>query len=190
MFRRKPTDRQIPDNHANAQKSTGAGTPQDKATVAQNSRKHGLIGRFSVMPGENQEAFHNLSSSSCSTNSRGQRRSRTRAPNSNATSAINRPMRASKASERKALSRNWLRFAKTRRSRCLAVPRGAWRAEWNLPSLRAGVAKRNSTRTEQTERRKPSCRVPSLRSQTHRRLMVMTGRETRRNDIACTSPAF
>ena len=60
MFRRKPTERQIEANRANAQKSAGAVTEAGKATVAQNSRKHGLTGRFTVMPGENQEAFDNL----------------------------------------------------------------------------------------------------------------------------------
>ena len=60
MFRRKATDRQIAANRQNAQASCGATTPEGKATVAQNSRKHGLTGRFTVMPGENQEAFDNL----------------------------------------------------------------------------------------------------------------------------------
>jgi hypothetical protein len=52
--------RQIAANHANAPKSTRAVTREGKATVAQNSRKHGLTGRFTVTPGENQEAFDNL----------------------------------------------------------------------------------------------------------------------------------
>ena len=54
------TLKQILANRRNAQKSSGATTPEGKAIVAQNSRKHGLTGRFTVMPGENQEAFDNL----------------------------------------------------------------------------------------------------------------------------------
>jgi hypothetical protein len=54
------TLKQILANRRNAQKSSGATSPEGKATVAQNSRKHGLTGRFTVMPGENQESFDNL----------------------------------------------------------------------------------------------------------------------------------
>ena len=54
------TLKQIFANRRNAQKSSGATTPEGKSIVAQNSRKHGLTGRFTVMPGENQEAFDNL----------------------------------------------------------------------------------------------------------------------------------
>jgi hypothetical protein len=54
------TLKQILANRRNAQKSSGATTPEGKAAVANNSRKHGLTGRFTVMPGENQEAFDNL----------------------------------------------------------------------------------------------------------------------------------
>ena len=54
------TLKQILANRRNAQKLSGATTPEGKATVGQNSRKHGLTGRFTVLPGENQEAFDNL----------------------------------------------------------------------------------------------------------------------------------
>ena len=54
------SSRKLAANRANAQKSSGPVTPAGKANSASNSRKHGLTGRFTVMPGENQEAFDNL----------------------------------------------------------------------------------------------------------------------------------
>jgi hypothetical protein len=47
-------------NRANSQKSTGPTSDTGRTKSATNSRKHGLTGRFTVMPGENQEAFDNL----------------------------------------------------------------------------------------------------------------------------------
>jgi hypothetical protein len=47
-------------NRANAQKSTGAVTPQGKAIVSQNSVRHGLTGQFSVLPWESQQDYDNL----------------------------------------------------------------------------------------------------------------------------------
>ena len=54
------SSRKLAANRANAQKSSGPVTPAGKAKTATNSRKHGLTGRFTVLPGEDQEAFDNL----------------------------------------------------------------------------------------------------------------------------------
>jgi hypothetical protein len=47
-------------NRANAQKSTGAVTPEGKAKVSQNRLVHGLTGRFRVLPCENQDRYNEL----------------------------------------------------------------------------------------------------------------------------------
>ena len=47
-------------NRANALLSTGATTQAGKATVSQNATKHGLTGKFQVLPGESQEDFDAL----------------------------------------------------------------------------------------------------------------------------------
>jgi hypothetical protein len=52
--------RKLAANRANSQKSTGPNSDAGRAKSATNSRKHGLTGRFTVMTGENQEAFDNL----------------------------------------------------------------------------------------------------------------------------------
>jgi hypothetical protein len=60
MFWNQTTERQLMANRENAQKSCGPVSDTGKAKTATNSRKHGLTGRFTVMPGENQEAFDDL----------------------------------------------------------------------------------------------------------------------------------
>jgi hypothetical protein len=54
------SSRKLAANRANSQKSTGPISDAGLAKSATNGRKHGLTGRFTVMPGENQEAFDNL----------------------------------------------------------------------------------------------------------------------------------
>ncbi len=49
--------RKLQANRANAQKSTGAKTPEGKAASAQNRTTHGLLGQFRVLPGEHQDRF-------------------------------------------------------------------------------------------------------------------------------------
>ncbi len=44
-------------NQTNAQLSTGATTPEGKAIVSRNATKHGLTGKFKVLPGESQADF-------------------------------------------------------------------------------------------------------------------------------------
>jgi len=44
-------------NRANAQLSTGATTDAGKAIVSQNATKHGLTGKFKVLPSESQSEF-------------------------------------------------------------------------------------------------------------------------------------
>jgi hypothetical protein len=44
-------------NRTNAQLSTGAITPEGKAIVSQNATKHGLTGKFKVLPSESQSEF-------------------------------------------------------------------------------------------------------------------------------------
>jgi hypothetical protein len=52
--------RKLEANRANAQKSTGATSPEGKATVSQNATKHGLTGRFCVLGSESQRMFDEL----------------------------------------------------------------------------------------------------------------------------------
>jgi hypothetical protein len=47
-------------NRANAQLSMGAVTPEGKAVVSQNATKHGLTGKFKVLPSESQSDFDRL----------------------------------------------------------------------------------------------------------------------------------
>jgi hypothetical protein len=47
-------------NRANAQLSTGPVTQAGKAIVSQNATKHGLTGKFKVLPGESQSEFDQL----------------------------------------------------------------------------------------------------------------------------------
>jgi hypothetical protein len=47
-------------NIANAQLSTGAVTPEGKAVVSQNATRHGLTGKFRVLPNESQDDFDRL----------------------------------------------------------------------------------------------------------------------------------
>jgi len=47
-------------NRSNAQLSTGATTEAGKAVVSQNATKHGLTGKFKVLPSESQSAFEEL----------------------------------------------------------------------------------------------------------------------------------
>ena len=49
-----------PSNRANAQLSTGATTQASKAIVSQNAMKHGLTGKFKVLPCESQSEFDRL----------------------------------------------------------------------------------------------------------------------------------
>ncbi|MBN2312990.1 MAG: hypothetical protein JXM79_03605 [Sedimentisphaerales bacterium] len=46
-------------NQQNAQKSTGPGTAEGKATVAKNTTKHGLLAWKDVVVSENQAQFDN-----------------------------------------------------------------------------------------------------------------------------------
>jgi len=54
------TLKQIEANRRNALKSTGPRTPEGKAAASLNALKHGLRARRAVLPGENQEEFHQL----------------------------------------------------------------------------------------------------------------------------------
>jgi len=51
------SEQQITANRLNAQKSTGPRTPEGKACVSLNARKHGLTGRDVVMPNERPEDY-------------------------------------------------------------------------------------------------------------------------------------
>ena len=51
---------QIHANQLNAQKSTGATSEQGKINSSQNRRTHGLGGKFTVLPCENQAEFEAL----------------------------------------------------------------------------------------------------------------------------------
>jgi hypothetical protein len=51
------TEAQIEANRANAQKSTGPRTPEGKEKAAQNSLKHGLFTRETVIRGEDEAEF-------------------------------------------------------------------------------------------------------------------------------------
>ena len=54
------TTAQITANQLNSQKSTGPTTEPGKLTSAQNRRTHGLGGKFTVLPCENQAEFDKL----------------------------------------------------------------------------------------------------------------------------------
>lgn len=51
------TAKQIQANRRNAKKSRGPVTPAGKATVSQNSVRHGLVGQFRVLPFESQAEY-------------------------------------------------------------------------------------------------------------------------------------
>jgi hypothetical protein len=55
-----PSDKQLHANRRNAQKSTGPRTPEGKAKVRLNSLKHGLCAQDSILPGEDVQAFNDL----------------------------------------------------------------------------------------------------------------------------------
>ena len=57
------SDAQTTANRANAQKSTGPISPTGKSQAAQNARKHGLLSRHVVLPGESQADYHFLADS-------------------------------------------------------------------------------------------------------------------------------
>jgi hypothetical protein len=52
-----PTAKQIQANRRNAQKSTGPTSRAGRATVSQNSVRHGLAGSFRVLPCESQDMY-------------------------------------------------------------------------------------------------------------------------------------
>jgi hypothetical protein len=54
------TEKQIAANRRNAKKSTGPKTEAGKAIVSQNRLVHGLLGRFQVFEGEDQEMYDAL----------------------------------------------------------------------------------------------------------------------------------
>ena len=54
------TEAQVKANQANAQHSTGPQTEDGKATVSQNNFRHGLVGRFQVLPWEQQWEYDAL----------------------------------------------------------------------------------------------------------------------------------
>jgi hypothetical protein len=51
---------QLAANRANSQLSTGAITPEGKETVSFNAFRHGLAGRFVILPSENENEFKEL----------------------------------------------------------------------------------------------------------------------------------
>ena len=57
------TDKQYEANRRNAQKSTGPRTPEGKSKVRLNSLKHGLCAQDSILPGEDVQAFNDLTQS-------------------------------------------------------------------------------------------------------------------------------
>ena len=57
------SEAQIAANQANAKLSTGPVSAEGKATASQNRLTHGLAGRFQRLPGENPEAFEELTNS-------------------------------------------------------------------------------------------------------------------------------
>jgi hypothetical protein len=59
-FTKTVTDKQLAANQANGALSHGPSTPAGKAISSRNAVKHGLCGRFFVMPGESQTDFDNL----------------------------------------------------------------------------------------------------------------------------------
>jgi hypothetical protein len=54
------SDRKLAANRANAQFSTGPVSSAGKLTVSQNASRHGLTGKFKVLPGESQADFDQL----------------------------------------------------------------------------------------------------------------------------------
>jgi hypothetical protein len=54
------TPKQIAANRANAKRSTGPRTKEGREKVAQNRLVHGLLGRFQVLEGEDQQRYDNL----------------------------------------------------------------------------------------------------------------------------------
>ena len=57
MRKKMGTKAQITANKKNSQKSTGPRTPEGKAAVSQNARKHGLFASTTMMKGEDQGQF-------------------------------------------------------------------------------------------------------------------------------------
>jgi hypothetical protein len=55
--------KQVDANRRNAEKSTGPRTPEGKAKVRLNSLKHGLCAQDSILPGEDVQAFNDLTQS-------------------------------------------------------------------------------------------------------------------------------
>jgi hypothetical protein len=54
------SEAQLHANRANAQLSTGPRTPEGRATVSQNRRTHGLLGRFALLPDESCADYEDL----------------------------------------------------------------------------------------------------------------------------------
>src|SRR5579864_4642756 len=54
------TLKQFEANRRNSQKSTGPKTPEGKAACSMNALRHGLRARSVVLPGENQDEFHQV----------------------------------------------------------------------------------------------------------------------------------
>ena len=54
------TEKQIAANRANAQKSSGATTPEGRQRASLNALRHGLTGQVTVMPHEDREAFNHF----------------------------------------------------------------------------------------------------------------------------------
>ena len=57
------SDKQARANQQNALKSTGPKTPEGKAAVRHNARKHGLLSQEMLLPGEDETAFKELGES-------------------------------------------------------------------------------------------------------------------------------
>jgi hypothetical protein len=55
--REQENERRISANRRNSQKSTGPKTPEGKAVVSQNARKHGLLSRETFLPDEDGNAL-------------------------------------------------------------------------------------------------------------------------------------
>ena len=60
MTGRETSLKQIEANRRNAVKSTGPGSAQGKAVVGRNARKHGVLARQTLIPGEDAEEFGEL----------------------------------------------------------------------------------------------------------------------------------
>ena len=56
------TQNQKEANRKNAQKSTGAKTPEGKIRSSLNAWRHGITGQVATMPGEDRTAFENFAS--------------------------------------------------------------------------------------------------------------------------------